>query len=38
MKFHKTGEVCGTCEREQRRIQGFGKETWRKEATWKSQS
>jgi hypothetical protein len=33
---NETGGLCSAYGREERCIQGFGGETWRKEITWKT--
>jgi hypothetical protein len=35
-KHKKIGGTCGTHERQERYIEGFGGETCRKETTWKT--
>ena len=32
------GEACKTYGEDERRMQGFGGETWGKETTWKTQA
>jgi hypothetical protein len=35
---NEMGKTCSVYGREERRIQGFGGETWGKKATWETQS
>ena len=37
-KIEKVGGACGSYVGEERRIQGFGGESWGKETTWETQA
>jgi len=37
IKKNEMGEACSPYGEEERCVRGFGRETWRKGATWKTQ-